>query len=90
VVTDDLLATTSSLAPCGECFPPLAANSQFPDPTVAAIIVNPARFAVFGAPLRFTGFGLQACTLPVDDSAAIIGGGGGDSRCPQPTLPQGE
>jgi hypothetical protein len=89
VVTDDLFATTSTFEPCGECFPPLATNSQFPDATIAAIIVNPARFAAFGAPPSFTGFGLQACTVPIDTTAATIGGGG-DSACPQPTLPQGE
>src|SRR5207248_925453 len=84
-VTNDLLATTSLLEPLIEGAPtlnsaaavynpPLLADSQFPDASVPAIIVRPARFAAFGAPPSFTGFGLRACTLPVDDSAAIIGG----------------
>jgi hypothetical protein len=96
VVTDDLLATTSILEPRSSTSisaatvnnQPLTADSQFPDATVAAIIVNPARFAAFGAPPSFTGFGLQPCTLPIEESAVI--GGGRGSSCPPPTLPQGE
>jgi hypothetical protein len=93
VVTDDLLATTSILEPfVGSSTStsaavvnnqPLTANSQFPDATVPAIIVNPARFAAFGAPPSFTGFGLRACTVSTESS-------GGDELCPQPVLPQGE
>jgi hypothetical protein len=79
VVTDDLFATTSTFEPCGECFPPLATNSQFPDATVAAIIVRAARFVNFGAPPSFTGFGLAPCTLL-----------GEEASCRPPVLPQGE
>src|SRR5205814_9086593 len=72
VVTDDLLATTSTFEGCGECSS-VDTDSQYPDPTVAVIIVNPARFAAFGAPPSFTGCVVRACTVPLGDSAAIIG-----------------
>jgi hypothetical protein len=81
-VFNDLFATTSRFsAPVNGVS---TTNSQTPDPTVMSQIVDPARFAAFGAPANFVGFTNTPCTLTNQGSCPPVTANstGGDDTAP--------